>query len=257
MRWSLKFELERAFLLTVLRPYKFRSSQLPHGPTPPVSHPIAAFVVQEVIRGMGGLRHQPWVVASQSATPDRSDGPGTCIKRLITIESKCPDFLKGVPIKVSKCCSQSVELLLLMTINNVVIFLVLIIAPFATSDTNYCCVNPDFGSNWCHSSKCLGLGCRNEPDPITKESQSNYKCDDLSNCICKGVAYACLIINDENKCEVTYFQHRNGWLISKHVFLYRKEELRQCENRVMLLKLISPHSCSFVYSISGSLKQQN
>ena len=222
----------------------------------PVSHPIAAFVVQEVIRGMGV---NPDVVASQLATPDLSDDPGTCIKRLITLESKYPDFLKGVPIKVSKCCSQSVELLLLMTINNVVIFLVLIIAPFATSDTNYCCVNPDFGSNWCHSSKCLGSGCRNEPDPITKESQSNYKCDDLSNCICKGAASACLIINDENKCEVTYFQHRNGWLISKHVFLYRKEELRQCENRVMLLKLVqivSPHSCSFVYSILGSLKQQ-
>ena len=68
----------------------------------------------------------------------------------------------------------------------VVCMILILIPPFAISQSNYCCTVPDFGSNWCHSGSCLGNGCRNEPDPITKQSQSNYLCDDLSNCICAG-----------------------------------------------------------------------
>jgi hypothetical protein len=64
--------------------------------------------------------------------------------------------------------------------------LVSLIPPFAISQTNYCCNAPNFGDAWCHSSACLGAGCRNEPDPITGQSQANYLCDDLSNCICSG-----------------------------------------------------------------------
>ena len=56
----------------------------------------------------------------------------------------------------------------------------------AVAQTNYCCNPPNFGSDWCHSSSCLGAGCRNEPDPITGESQANYLCDDLSSCVCAG-----------------------------------------------------------------------
>ena len=67
-----------------------------------------------------------------------------------------------------------------------VIAIILVLIPCINSQTKYCCLTPNFGSGWCHSSTCLGAGCRNEPDPITKESQSNYLCDDLSNCICAG-----------------------------------------------------------------------
>lgn len=68
-----------------------------------------------------------------------------------------------------------------------VIALILVLIPCINAATTYCCLKPNFGSNWCHSSSCLGAGCRNIPDPITKQSQSNYLCDDLSNCICGGM----------------------------------------------------------------------
>ena len=73
------------------------------------------------------------------------------------------------------------------TLFQLLLIAVLALAPqLALSQTNYCCNAPNFGSDWCHSSSCLGAGCRNEPDPITGESQSNYLCDDLSSCVCAG-----------------------------------------------------------------------
>jgi hypothetical protein len=116
------------------------------------------------------------------------------------------------------------------------IFAVLVLGLFlqhVTSDSNYCCLTPDFGSGWCHSSSCLGSGCRNEPDPITGESQSNYQCDDLSNCLCSGAVLT------HQKYYIGYSfnlltPYRNVENILKYVILYRQEELQQCQNWVIL-----------------------
>ena len=83
--------------------------------------------------------------------------------------------------------SHSITFCLQMRSASALLLLIALIASsrLVFSQTNYCCNEPNFGSDWCHSSSCLGDGCRNEPD-AQGQSQSNYLCDDLSSCVCAG-----------------------------------------------------------------------
>ena len=120
-----------------------------------------------------------WRLGHQPKQPRQ--GTGTKILQQFEIDDQKKIVMKGSKNSARAAASWFSMLIAVSLLPNL-----------ALSQTNYCCNPPNFGSDWCHSSSCMGAGCRNEPDPITGESQSNYLCDDLSSCVCAG-AYAQLL----------------------------------------------------------------
>jgi hypothetical protein len=113
------------------------------------------------------------------------------------------------------------------------------------SQTNYCCNEPNFGSDWCHSSSCLGAGCRNEPD-ASGESQANYLCDDLSSCVCAGASALVTVLTRLDRRSLPTaahfcvaatpmspltFIHYRPPSEKEHVVLHRHEELCERQTR--------------------------